>query len=88
MRASAGIFLATFFLVGCGKSTVLENTERDLAGCRLEVAKILPAEIAHPSDSFNQLLDSCMKTKGHRPNFSATKWRCDAERSEECYSTP
>lgn len=86
MRQLIGIVIAAFFLVGCGKN--LERTERELAACRLEVGKVLPAEAADPGKNFNALIDACMSAKGYQSDFSATKWPCDKSRSEECYEPP
>jgi hypothetical protein len=83
MRAALGIVVAAAFLTSCGRGA--ERAERDLAECRLQVAAILPAEVANPSDNFKELIDSCMIAKGYDAEFSVG---CFSRRSEECYAPP
>jgi hypothetical protein len=86
MRVAVATTIAAICLAGCGNKE--RRAERDFAECRLRVASILPAEVAHPSESFGDLLDSCMIAKGYMTEFSATPLPCHTSRSEECYEPP
>jgi hypothetical protein len=59
MQRRIAFLAAAVLLAGCN-----ENATRDLAACKLEAFRILPAEIIFPSQKWRNLVDFCMIAKG------------------------
>ena len=77
----AGLAFAVL-LAGCNA-----NPTRDLAACKLEYYRVLPANISNPTPGFAQFLDTCMMAKGYKLDVSTAR-KCYSDPDESCYDAP
>ncbi len=82
MRFAYAFLAVALIVAGCKA-----NSTRDLASCKLEYYRVLPANISNPAPNFAQFVDICMIAKGYKPDNSRAV-ACLVSPEEHCYTEP